>query len=135
MKKDIKFEPVKGVELAIVKKAPDDSGEEAWFVYLINKNEMPLENVMVTSKGYGQKDGEHQKTSVLRHMFPLVGSGGAVLIEPIDRQVFHLNNEYWVSYFIGRQVYDKKYIFVPDTILEDNLSYIEELGLQGVLHP
>jgi hypothetical protein len=134
MKKDIPFYPVKDVVLAVARKQAD-GGEPEWLVYLINKNEKPLENVMVTSKGYGEIDGEPQKTSTLRHMFPLIDTGGVALVEPIHPQVFGLNNEYWVSYFIGSQVYDKKYIFVPDTILEDNLSYIQELGLEGVLHP
>jgi hypothetical protein len=48
--------------------------------------------------------------------------------------VFHLNNEFWVSYFIGKQIYDKKFIFVPDSIIEDNLIQISPLGLEGVLH-
>ncbi|WP_339788634.1 MAG: hypothetical protein ACMVP2_13120 [Imperialibacter sp.] len=134
MKKDIPFLPVKDVTLAVVKRPTADE-EAEWVVYLINRNDQPLENVMVTSKGYGELDGEQQKTSTLRHMFPLIDVGGATQVESIHPQVFGLNNEYWVSYFIGRQLYDKKYIFVPDTILEDNLSYIDEIGLEGVLHP
>lgn len=129
MKKDIQFYPVKGVNLAVARKGTQ------WDVYLINRNGQKLENVMVTSKGYGEKNGEKQTTSVLRHMFPLIDKGNAVLVEPIDPGVFHLNNEYWVSYFVGSQLYDKKYIFVPDSILEDNLTFIEEIGLEGVLHP
>ncbi len=131
MKKDIPFYPVEGVVLAVVRKS-DDSG---WYVYLINKNNQSLENVIVTSKGYGVIEGEQKKTSTLRHMFPLIKTGATALIEPIDPQVFGLNNEYWVSYFIGSRVYDKKYIFVPDTILAENIMLIEELGLKGVLHP
>ena len=56
------------------------------------------------------------------------------LVEPIDESVFHLNNEYWVSFFIDGQLYDKKYIFVPESIIQENLSFILELELQGVLH-
>jgi len=35
-----------------------------------------------------------------------------MLIEPIDPNVLHLNNEYWVSYYIGSQIYDKRFVFV-----------------------
>jgi hypothetical protein len=55
-------------------------------------------------------------------------------IELIDPSVFHLNNEYWISYFIGSQIYDKKFIFVPETIIEQNLVQIPQLGLKGILH-
>ena len=107
---------------------------EQWRVYLLNRSDKHLDTVMVTSKGYGIKGGEEQKTSVLRHMIPRIESGEYALIEPIDEQVFHLNNEYWVSFFIDGQLYDKKYIFVPETIIKENLSYIDELQTEGVLH-
>ena len=108
--------------------------QEEWKVYLINRGTDVLENVMITSKGYGEKDGQKQETSVLRHGIPKLEAGEFALIEPIDPQVFHLNNEYWLSFFIGTQVYDKKYIFVPDSISENNLSFIPELNLRGVIH-
>lgn len=130
MKKDIDFIPVKDVYLTVAK----DDNEDLWKVYLLNRNKNKLTNVMVTSKGYGEKDGKKQETSVLRHSIPHVESGEYALIEPIDPGVFHLNNEYWVSFFIDNQIYDKKYIFVPDSIKNENLSYIKELNQNGILH-
>lgn len=130
MKKDIEFPEIENVYVTIAKNEEKD----LWQVYLLNRHEEQLDTVMVTSKGYGNKDGEEQKTSVLRHMIPQIEPGEYALIEPIDQQVFHLNNEYWVSFFINGQLYDKKYIFVPETIIKDNLSYIKELDMQGVLH-
>ncbi len=128
MKKDIRFLPVKDVYVAVVKDG------ELWKVYLLNRNRKKLTNIMVTSKGYEKADKGDQKTSTLRHAIPELDPGEYAMIEPIDPQVFHLNNEFWVSYFIDKQVYDKKYIFVPDAIREENLSYIQELDLKGVLH-
>lgn len=130
MKKDIPFLPIQDVLLTIAK-----TDENTWEVYLINRNQNPLENVMITSKGYGAREGEEQKTSVLRHMIPVIEPGTFGLIEPIDSSVFHLTNEYWVSFFIDSQIYDKKYLFVPDTITEKNLIFIDELKMKGVLHP
>ena len=89
---------------------------------------------MITSRGYGETKAEKQETSTLRHMIPYLEPGMYALVEPIDTSVFHLNNEYWVSYFIAGQIYDKKFIFLPDSIIEDNLTFIGELGLKGVLH-
>ena len=128
MKKDIDFSPVKDVHVVIAK---DDEG---WKVFLINRNQNKLENVMVTSRGYGETKSEKQETSVLRHMIPYIDAGEYALVEPIDESIFHLNNEYWVSYFIDGQVFDKKFIFVPDSIIEDNLTFIEELEMKGILH-
>lgn len=133
MKKDIDFGTVEGISVAVAT-TPNESGDDAWYVYLINNNPHPIENVLVASKGYGTIDGQEVKTSVLRHMFEYIDAKSFVQIEPIDPAIFHINNEYWVSYYIERQIFDKKFIFVPDSITQDNLIEISMLNMQGVLH-
>jgi hypothetical protein len=133
MRKDIEIPEVKNVTVAIVReKTLFDTYD--WKVNLINNNSVPLENALVSSVGYGEKDGIQQKTSTLRHFLETVPAKSTALVEPIDEKVFHLNNEYWVSYYIGSQIYDKKFVFVPETINEGNLTYIRELEMEGVLH-
>jgi len=129
VKKDILFPSIENVHMVVAK---DGDG---WKVFLINRRENTLHNVLITSKGYGTKDGEEQKTSTLRHSIHELPSGEHALIEPIDPSVFHLNNEYWLSFYIDDQLYDKKYIFVPDSIIEENLSHIPEINMRGILHP
>jgi hypothetical protein len=133
MIKDINIPEVKNVTLAVgrIKKAGE---QDEWKVYLINNNDFPIENTLVASKGYGEKDGEQQRTSVLRHFLETIPANSTALIEPIDPSVFHLNNEYWVSYYIGKEIFDKRFVFVPDTICEENISFIKELDMEGVLH-
>lgn len=133
MNRDIVKPEVKQVTVAVARHTAIGEQDE-WKVYLINANEFPIENTLVASKGYGLKDGEEQKTSTLRHFLETVPPHSAMLIEPIDSSVFHLNNEYWVSYYIGKEIYDKRFVFVPDSICEANLTFIKELNLQGVLH-
>jgi len=133
MMKDIEIPEVRNVTLAVARdSSPGEKGE--WKVYLINKNEYPIENTLVSSKGYGEKNGEKQETSILRHFLQTVAPNSATLIEPIDPAVFHLNNEYWVSYYIDRQIFDKRFVFVPDSIREENLSFIKEIEMEGILH-
>lgn len=133
MIKDIKIPEVKNVTLAVARRKNEDGNEE-WKVYLINTNDFPIENTLVASKGYGERDGEPQRTSILRHFLDTIPPNSGTLVEPIDPSVFHLNNEYWVSYYVGSQVFDKRFVFVPDSIQEENLSFIKELEMEGVLH-
>lgn len=133
MKKDIDFDPVEGVSVAIATEK-NDAGIDVWNVYLINYNAFYLENVLVSSKGYGLNNGKEVKTSVLRHLFEQVSPKSFVKIEPINPAIFHINNEYWVSYYIGKKILDKKFIFVPDSIVEANLIDISILNMRGVLH-
>ena len=137
MKQDISFDPVEGVSIAII---PDGEGRtpeghSIWQVYLLNHNAFPLHNVIVNANGYGQQeDGEKVRTSTLRYLFEEVPPRTAVPVEPIDSVLFHLNNQYWVSYYRDAQIFDKKFIFVPDSIVPDNFTHIALLDQVGVLH-
>lgn len=134
MKQDIPFPTVEGVYVAIAK---DIDGEETslWKAYLINSNSHNIQTITIRTKGYGHAaDGTLQETSILRFFIDSVAGKSFEFIELIDTSLFHLNNEYWVSYFLDNQVYDKKFIFVPDSILEQNTIYVPILELKGVLH-
>lgn len=134
MKKDIPFPPVQGIQVVVARKL-NEINEYDWQVFLVNKNSVPIHTVFVTSQGYGEKNEEKQKTSTLRHFFTQIEPGDHQLIETIMPNVFHLYNEFWVSYFIDKQIFDKKFIFVPDSIVEDNLVPVPALGgLEGILH-
>ncbi|MBW3469760.1 hypothetical protein [Arthrospiribacter ruber] len=132
MKKDINFHPVTGVKLAIAKE--EVNGNTEWTVYIINLNLIELNTVMITSKGYGIMDGEEKKTSTLRHMIQELGAQSIAKIEPIDPVLFALSNEFWVSYYILDQIFDKKFIFPHGSMDPGNVKFIPELGLEGVLH-
>lgn len=132
MKKDIPFHPATGVDLAIVRDV--QHGETEWSVYLINRNLISLTTVMISSKGYGQINGETRKTSVLRHVIEKLEAQAIAKVEPILPDLFQLTNEFWVSYYILDQIFDKKFIFLPGSISDERVVYIPELDLHGVLH-
>lgn len=133
MKKDIERPVVEGVTVVIAKKV-NELNKTEWNVHLINENESDITNTLVTSKGYGQVDGETKKTSVLRHFLETVEAGKTALIEPIDPNIFHITNEYWVSYYMDGKLYDKRFVFLPESITNENLSYIKALDTEGILH-
>jgi hypothetical protein len=132
MIKDLPDNEVKDIAVAVALEG-ESSEAKTWYVYLINLKKEPIENVLITSKGYGEKDGEQVKTSVLRHMFPVVAANAFKVIEPIDEQTFGLNNEYWVSYYIGTQIYDKKFIFLPESIVDFNFIKLPLVNKPGVM--
>lgn len=132
MKKDLPENIVEDIAIAVALEG-ETAEFKTWYVYLINLKNEPIENVLITSKGYGEKDGEKVKTSTLRHMFPLVEPGTYKLIEPIDEQTFGLTNEYWLSYYIGRDIFDKKFIFLPESIVESNFIKLPVVNKPGVM--
>ena|SRR5690554_5135240 len=133
MKEDINFPSVEGV-FVVVAKENNEAEAIVWNVHIINRNTFNIENVLITSKGYGKTNGEKQETSTLRHHLPLLEKNEYGLIELIDPGVFHLTNQYWVSYYANGQLFDKKYIFLPETILEENLISIPEFESPVIMH-
>lgn len=132
MIKDLPQNIVEDIAVAVALEK-ESAESKIWYVYLINLKDQPIENVLITSKGYGEKNGEQVKTSTLRHMMPLIEGKATALIEPIDEQTFGLNNEYWVSYYIGKDIYDKKFIFLPESIVEENFIKLPLLNKVGVM--
>ncbi len=132
MKKDLPENIVENISIAVVMESATPEAKN-WNVYLVNLKTETITNVLVSSKGYGEKDGEQVKTSVLRHFIGDVGANEYAFIEMIDEQVFGLANEYWLSYYIGSNIYDKKFIFVPESIVESNLIRIPVLNKPGVM--
>ncbi len=132
MKKDIEIPEVKDISVGIVKET-NESGESTWNVYLINQKNVSIESILISSNGYGERDGEKVTTSTLRHFFEEMPAKSFILIEPIMEELFGLCNEYWVSFYIDKTIYDKKFIFLPESIQLEHAIRIPVLEKAGVL--
>lgn len=132
MKKDIPEHVVEEIAVAVVLEGETPNSKN-WNVYIVNLKNIAIETVLITSKGYGLKDGDEVKTSTLRHVIDKIEPQSFAKIEAIDEQVFGLNNEYWVSYYIGREIFDKKFIFLPESIIEANLTKVPIIDKPGVV--
>ena len=132
MKKDIIPPTVENIAVVVVREQ-NELEETEWNVYLLNLKQQDIGGVLVTSKGYGIYNNEEVKTSTLRHFLDVIKANDFKKIEPIVENVFGLNNEFWVSFFIGNVMYDKKYIFLPETIKEENFILIPVINKKGVI--
>ncbi|MBC7915506.1 MAG: hypothetical protein H7Y07_15450 [Pyrinomonadaceae bacterium] len=132
MKKDLPENIVENVSVAIVLESATPEAKN-WNVYLINLKNEPIETVLVSSKGYGLKEGKNVKTSILRHSIGDVKAKSFAQIEIIDEQVFGLTNEFWLSFYLNGQIYDKKFIFLPESIVESNMIRIPILNKPGIM--
>ena len=131
MRKDIHIPKVEDVSMAVVRETEGPDAE--WGVYLINHKTEALQDIIVASKGYGTINEEEIKTSTLRHFFEILDQRSFQKVEKIMPDVFGLNNEYMLTFYIDKMIYDRKYIFVPDSIVEENLIPIPLIDKLGVL--
>jgi len=134
MREELMGPKVENVKMVVV---PEKNEEDAiqHYVYLLSLRDDIMEGIIITSKGYGQNvtTGEKIQTSTLRHSLEVLLPNEAAKIEPIMEEVFGLTNEYWVSFWADDVMYDKKFIFLPETINEKNLTDIPGLGVKGIM--
>ena len=130
MKKDIVFPEVEDIAVAVVQEI---EGLDEYFVALINLKFVDIKNVLVVSNGYGLINENKVKTSTLRNFFDEVKKQDYIKIEPIQKEVFGLTNEFWVSFTLNGQMYDKQFIFLPETIVESNFVQVPILDKRGVM--
>ena len=132
MIKDIPELIVENVAIAIVREK-NELDETVWNSYLLNLKEKKIEGVLVTSTGYGELNEEKVRTSTLRHFLDEVEPKSFVKIEPIIEEVFGINNEYWLSFYFNKTMYDKRYVFLAESITEANFTTIPLINKKGVM--
>jgi len=132
MRKDIEIPKAEKVGVAVVEEKTGPDGPE-FGVYVINMNDFILENVLVTSSGFGEANGDHVKTTMLRHFLNDVPAKAFAKIETIMPDVFCLNNGFFVTFYVGLTLFEKKYTFLEGTIQEPNFINVPLINLPGVL--
>jgi hypothetical protein len=136
MLKDIPQIQVTDVAIAIIpaeKMEVEDPEDVLWKVYILNLKKEAIDNVIINSKGYGSYQGEIVKTSTLRQFLGTIEAESYMQVESLQRKVAGLNNEYWVSFYINHEIFDKKYVFLPEALNEDFFSTIPLLNERGVM--
>ncbi len=123
---------VSGVYVAVISEIGGE-GEKIWNAYIVNDKSEPIENVFVSSKGYlVNLKGEESKSSVLRHFYKVVPAKSSQKIEVVIDDVLKLNNEYFVSFYHQDRLFDKKFVFLAETIKKENISVVPIIQKQGV---
>ncbi|MGF1564803.1 MAG: hypothetical protein ACFCUH_05495 [Flavobacteriales bacterium] len=132
MLKDIDVPKVDQVAVAITREV-NLLNEEEYNAWLINFKGDALENVLIRSSGYGVHEGNKYETTELRRFYDRIEPNAAIKIEPVLAEALHLSNQYWVSFYDGKVLYDRKYVFVPGSIDPSNYITVPFVDLEGVM--
>lgn len=134
MREELQGPKVENVAVAVIQEETEKK-EKIYTVFLGNFREDIMEGIIISSKGYGNNvaNGEKVETSMLRHTIEVLLPGEIAKIEPIMEDVFGLANEYWVSFWVHDTMYDKKFVFLPETINEKNIKHIDKMNARGVI--
>ena len=126
---DIEIPIVKAVYIALIQEWNDDFLEMTWNAYLINDGSLPIELVFVVSKGY---DGD-LKTATMRHRMEALGAKSYQKLEFVQKEILDLTNEFYVTYYLHGQLYEKRFVFEKGSVSEANLTQIPLFETMGIL--
>ncbi len=131
MLKDIDFKRVTDLAMAVVPNT--EEGSDDYKVYLLNLKDEPIEGVMINSVGYGTVDDKEVKTSNIRQLIDRIDPQTAIAVELITEELKSLSNQFWVSFWQNGELYDKKYVFVRESINEEFFTEVPIVGQRGVM--
>lgn len=132
MLKDIEILTDSKVGVAVVYEL-NSSLEMVWNAYVLNLNNTPITNVLVTCKGFGLINDETRETSTMRYFLGDMEPRSFLKIEPINPDLFVLSNEYFLTFYENGQILDKRLIFEPNTITQERLTDIGLIDKPGIL--
>ncbi len=134
MKEELLGPKVENVGVAVIQSINEEN-EKEYTVYLISLREDIMEGIIVASTGYGENTvtGEKIKTSTLRHGIEVLLPNEIAKIEPIMPDVFGLSNEYWVSFWVEDVLFDKRFVFPAESLIEENFKYLDAFKRKGVI--
>ncbi|PHR14015.1 MAG: hypothetical protein COA40_04550 [Aequorivita sp.] len=129
MRKDIEIPKAENVHIVAVKEWDKDFTEQQWYIYLVNNREDDIETVLVMSRG----KSEDRKTSTLRHGLGNMESKTSAKVEFIPTEVLGFTNEYLVTFFAENKLFERKFIFDPNSISDENVTAVPVLESEGIL--
>lgn len=132
MIKDIDFKKPEGIAMALAKDE-NESGSTIWKVYLLNLKDKPIENVIVSSSGYGSMGEKEIKTSEIRQFIEKIEPQQYTDLEILTDELLGINNQFWISYSFENFLYDKKYVFLAESLRPELFTEIPLLNTKGIM--
>jgi len=132
MKKDNLIKDASDIGIAIVPET-NENEETNWIVYFFNFKETPIENVLINASASGVVDGVEKETATVRFHIEKLGPLSYRKIEAVLPEALRINNRYWVSYYEGKEIFEKKFIIAADTNIPDNFMMVPFINKPGLL--
>ncbi|WP_405247796.1 hypothetical protein [Cellulophaga sp. Asnod2-G02] len=129
MKKDIDIPVVKDVYVAIIHEWDDEMLHKVWNAYLINNKDSAIEMAIIVSSGSNSTD----KTATIRYGLGTMEAKSFKKFEPLQEEIFALDNVFSLSFFSDNKLFDKKFLFKKNTIQTKALTTISLIDKEGIL--
>ncbi|MGO3183042.1 MAG: hypothetical protein ACTIJ9_09450 [Aequorivita sp.] len=129
MRKDIEIPQAKNVYVVAVKEWDKDFTGQVWNIYVVNDRDDEISMVLVISRG----KSEDKKTSTLRHNVGDMQTKTSAKIEFIPDEVLGFTNEYLLTFFSENKLFERKFIFEPNSISDEKVIEVPVMESEGIL--
>lgn len=129
MIKDIEIPKVKNVHIVAIYEWNEEFTSQQWVVYLINNRADTISMAMVMSRG----KSDDKKTSTLRHSLGDLAPQTSHKVELITKDVLGFTNEYLITFFAENKLYERRFVFDPNTIIEENTTDVPVIDVKAVV--
>jgi hypothetical protein len=129
MRKDIQIPKVEDVHIVAIKEWDKDFKDQQWNIYVLNNKATEISTILVLSRG----NSEDKKTSTLRHSLGDLQPYSSAKVEFITTEVLGFTNEYLITFFSENTLFERKFVFEPNSISEDKTITLPVVDKEGIL--
>jgi|GEM_PF-549185 len=128
MIKDIEIPKVENVHIVAIYEWNEEFTSQQWVVYLINNRSDTISMAMVMSRG----KSDDRRTSTLRHSLGDLEPQTSHKVELITEDVLGFTNEYLITFFAENKLYERRFVFNPNAISEENTTDVPVIDVKAV---
>jgi hypothetical protein len=131
MKKDIEIHAVKDVLIALV---PEEITEDTiWRAVIINLKDSDIDTILINAEARGVVQGEEKHTATVRFFLPKLPAKSHKVVEAIMPETLALTNRFWLSFYVGSQIFERKFTFPANSVCIDRMIDLPLIGDVGVI--
>ena len=131
MKKDIQIHAVKDVLIALV---PEEISENTiWRAVIINLKDTEIDTVLINAEAKGVVHGQEKHAATIRVFLPKMAAHSHKVIEAILPETLALTNRFWLSFYVGPQIFERKFTFPANSVCIDRMIDLPLIGDVGVI--
>jgi hypothetical protein len=132
MRKDIDIHDDFHVALAFVPMTTEHNEPPQWEAYIYNAKQKPLTHVIINVSAIGVIDGIEKETATMRFYLEKLDAESCKKFEVLMHETLLLDNTYWISFYEGDSIGEKKLHVQLDKNWADDLSILPLLDKAGI---
>jgi hypothetical protein len=132
MRKDIDIHDDLYLALAFVPMPAEEGEQPQWEAYIYNAKKHDLKHVIINVSAIGMIDGVEKETATMRFYLEKLEAESYKKFEVLMHETLLLDNTYWISFYEGDNIGEKKMSVRLGSSWSDDLSILPLIDKAGI---